>query len=246
MRIAVIADVHANLEALEAVVVDLKRSLPDTIISLGDVVGYGANPRECCDSVKDIAQDNIMGNHDAAVADVIDTDYFNDDAKQGIQWTKEQLPDSYISWLRNAPYTLEREGVLFSHGSPVNPEKFDYVVSMHDVEKVFYFFGRRYNIFFVGHSHRRFVVSKDIDADEYPVVDYADVVNMLEHRQYIISVGSVGQPRDFDNTTSYGILDTDKGIYSVKRLNYAIKKASDKILSAGLPKWLAYRLMIGV
>jgi diadenosine tetraphosphatase ApaH/serine/threonine PP2A family protein phosphatase len=245
MRIAVIADVHGNLEALEAVVIDLKRSLPDTVISLGDVVGYGANPQECCDIVKDTAHDNIMGNHDAAVTDVIDTESFNDDAKQSIQWTKEQLTGSYISWLRNAPYTLEHEGALFSHGSPVNPEEFDYIMSIYDVEKVFYAFGRRYSIFFVGHSHRRFFVSKDIDGDEEPIVDYSDVVNITEHRQYIISVGSVGQPRDFDNTTSYGILDTDKSIYSVKRLNYAIKKASDKILNAGLPKWLAYRLMIG-
>lgn len=246
MRIAVIADVHGNLEALEAVVSDLKVSMPDTVVSLGDIVGYGANPQECCDRVREIAQDNIMGNHDAAAADVIDTGSFNDEARQGIEWTKQQLAASSVSWLQKAPYTVEYEGALFSHGSPVNPGEFDYILSVRDIEKVFYAFDNRYPVFLVGHAHRRFAVSKNIHGDEEPVIDYSDVIRMDEHRQYIISVGSVGQPRDSDTTTSYGILDTDKGIYTVKRLPYAIKEASDKILKAGLPKWLAYRLMIGV
>ncbi len=246
MRIGVIADVHGNLEALEAVVSDLKQSMPDVVLSLGDIVGYGANPQECCDIVKGIVRDNLMGNHDAAALGMIDTEDFNEDAKLGIQWTKDRLANQSLSWISGSLYTLEYEGALFSHGSPVHPEEFDYIMSRNDVEKVFYALGNRYSIFFVGHSHRRFVVSKDIEKDEGPVIDYSDLVHVDKHRQYIISVGSVGQPRDSDNTTSYGILDTDKGIYTVKRLNYAIKRASDKILKAGLPKWLAYRLMIGV
>lgn len=246
MRIAVIADVHGNLEALETVLADIKTSKPDRVVSLGDVVGYGANPQECCTLVQAIAHDTIMGNHDAAAVDIIDTGDFNDEARQGIEWTREQLAGPSLAWLRRAPYTVDLGSVLFSHGSPVHPETFQYVVSMQEVEKVFYVLGSAYNIFFVGHAHRRFVVSKSIRGDEEPVLEYADVVRMEKNRTYIVSVGSVGQPRDMDTTTSYGILDTDKGIYSVKRLKYAITTARDKILHAGLPKWLAYRLMIGV
>ncbi|MGC8684313.1 MAG: metallophosphoesterase family protein [bacterium] len=246
MRIAVIADVHGNLEALETVVSDLKRSSPDVVISLGDVVGYGADPQACCDIVKDIAHKNIMGNHDAAVVDIVNTEYFNEEAKQGIEWTKNMLDQGAIAWLRESPFTLEYQGLLLSHGSPVHPEEYDYVMSIYDVEKIFYVFDKSYKIFFVGHSHKRFVVSRSLKDNSQPIVDYSDTVKITQNRQYIISVGSVGQPRDFDNTTSYGILDMDKGIYSVKRLSYDINTASNKIIKAGLPKWLAYRLMIGV
>ncbi len=246
MRIAVIADVHGNLEALDVVMADLKASKPDRVICLGDIVGYGANPQECCTIVREIAQDTVMGNHDAAAADVIGTADFNDEARQGIDWTREHLSASSRAWLRAAPSTVESEGALFSHGSPVDPEMFGYVVSMHEVEKIFYVLGSNYTIFFVGHAHRRFVVSQNIHGSEAPVIDPADVVHLESGRRYIVSVGSIGQPRDMDTTTSYGILDTDKGIYSVKRLKYAITAARDKILAAGLPKWLAYRLMIGV
>jgi predicted phosphodiesterase len=246
MRIAVIADVHANLEALESVVSDLKNLSPDIVISLGDVVGYGANPQECSDIVREISYKNIMGNHDAAVTDLINIEYFNEEAKQGISWTKDKLTPETIAWLRDSQFTLKYKDALFSHGSPVHPEEFDYVMSMYDVEKIFYALGTEYRIFFVGHSHKRFVVYKSIKDNEKPVVDYSDVIELKKKHQYLISVGSVGQPRDFDNTTSYGILDTDKGIYRVKRLSYDINMASNKIIKAGLPKWLAYRLMIGV
>lgn len=246
MRIAVIADVHANLEALETVVSDLKNSSPDIVISLGDVVGYGANPQECCDIVRELVYKNIIGNHDAAVAEVIDTEYFNDEARHGIEWTKNKLTTEAIKWLKDSPFTLKYKDALFSHGSPVHPEEFEYVMSVYDLEKIFYSFGNEYKIFFVGHSHKRFVVYKPMKDNEQPMIDYSDVIEIRKNYQYIISVGSVGQPRDFDNTTSYGMLDTDKGIYRVKRLSYDINMASKKIIKAGLPKWLAYRLMIGV
>lgn len=246
MKIAILADVHGNLEALETVISDLKRSSPDIVISLGDIVGYGADPQACCDIVKDIAYKNIMGNHDAAVVNTVSTEYFNEEAKQGIEWTKNMLNLNTKEWLKESPFILEYQGILFSHGSPVHPEEFDYVMSIYDVEKVFYALGEKYKLFFVGHSHKRFVVSKLLKANDEPVVDYSDMIKIDLKRQYIVSVGSVGQPRDFDTTTSYGILDTDKGIYSVKRLNYDRNKACSKIIKAGLPKWLAYRLMIGV
>ncbi|MCL5276768.1 MAG: metallophosphatase family protein [Deltaproteobacteria bacterium] len=246
MRIAVIADIHGNLEALSAVIADLKESLPDVVISLGDVVGYGADPQECCDIVREAAQRNIMGNHDAAAAGVLDTAFFNDDAREAIQWTRGQISEPAVSWLRSSSYTFGYEDMLFSHGSPVNPEEFDYVMTIGNVEKAFYAFGAKYKIFFVGHSHRRFTVSQKMQGDEAPVVDCSDTVAVEEQRRYIISVGSVGQPRDRDSTASYGILDTDRRLYTVKRLRYAIKTARDKIIKAGLPRWLADRLMMGV
>ncbi len=247
MRIAVVADVHGNLEALNVVLDDLKKSSPDTVISLGDVVGYGANPQECCELLMEIVNVNIMGNHDAAVMGVLDTEYFNDEARYAVQWTKDQLSSASISWLGSSPHTFSDNNMLFSHGSPVNPRDFDYVVSTGDIEAVFYTFKDIHSLFFVGHSHRRFSASKSLSGnDYYPVGDISDVIKINKKRQYLFSVGSIGQPRDMDSTTSYGMLDTDKRIYSVKRLNYDIRTASEKIIKAGLPRWLAYRLMIGV
>lgn len=246
MRIAVIADVHSNLEALEVVIADIERMSPDTVISLGDVVGYGADPEHCCELVSKAATVNITGNHDAAVTGLMDTEYFNDDAKAAIEWTKTRLPASALSWLGNTKYSYEDDDLMFSHGSPVAPDSFDYVVTLGAIKEIFNTFGHRYRIFFVGHSHRRFVVSKDPDSGQTVVEDVPDTLEIKKNRQYLVSVGSIGQPRDNDRTTSYGILDTDKWIYSVKRLSYDIMKASDKIMKAGLPKWLAYRLMIGV
>ncbi len=246
MRIAVIADVHGNLEALSTVVADLRKSMPDLVVSLGDVVGYGADPQPCCNIVKEVAQRNIMGNHDAAAAGMLDTTYFNDNAREGIQWTRGKLSEAALSWLSSAAYTFAYEGMLFSHDSPVDPEEFDYVVTMTDVEKAFSALGARFSIMFVGHAHRRFTVSREVRGDGALVVDYADTVAIDERRLYIISVGSVGQPRDHDNTASYGILDTDRRLYTVKRLSYAVETACDKILRAGLPRWLANRLRMGV
>ncbi len=246
MRIAALADIHGNLEALDVVVADIRSDPPDMVVCLGDIVGYGASPAECCAIAKEFADTNILGNHDAAVAGILDTGYFNDDAKRSILWTRGVLSDAHLSWLRGLPYTATHDDVLFSHGSPVDPGAFDYVMYAVDVQRVFLMLGDRYRVFLMGHSHRRFVVSRGMDPDDAILVYYADTVPIDRERRYIISVGSVGQPRDRDTTASYGILDTDKGTYSVKRLKYAIRLAGDKILKAGLPEWLAYRLTIGV
>ncbi len=246
MKIAVIADVHGNLEALNAVIADLKKLSPDSVISLGDVVGYGADPQKCCELTAGIAHVNIKGNHDAAVTNIIDVQYFNKDARAAIEWTKSRLSAESVLWLHNAPYTFKEDELLFCHGSPVNPKGFDYVATLDAVEAVFNKFKGKFRIYFVGHSHRRFVASKKLNGHDTAVVYLSDIIKLEKDRQYLISVGSVGQPRDGNNTASYGILDTSKWIYSVKKLNYDIKKAGKKIIQAGLPQWLAYRLTIGV
>lgn len=249
MRIAVIADVHGNLEALNAVLADLKESSPDTVVSLGDAVGYGADPGECCAVLRDLVSVNILGNHDAASVGMLDTESFNNEAKDAVRWTADRLSPENAAWLRGSPYTFSENRMLFSHGSPVNPDEFDYVVTFGAIEDIFSSFGGTHRIFFVGHAHRRFSASKDLGSPSggyAPAEDFSDTVRIESGRHYLISVGSVGQPRDFDASTSYGILDTDSWIYRVKRLEYDIRTAGEKIIKAGLPKWLAYRLTIGV
>ncbi len=246
MRIGIIADIHANLEAMRIVYDEIKKQSLDFIISLGDVVGYGADPNECCEIVKGIVQCNLMGNHDASINDMLDTKDFNEAAKYVIAWTKKRINPVYVSWLNSSPHTYSNDVVLFSHGSPIDPEAFDYVITKENVESIFNHFKDRYRIFFVGHAHKRFVVSRQTNSNGQLVPDNSDVIKIEKDRLYLISAGSVGQPRDHDVTTSFGILDTKKWTYNVIRLNYDIVTASDKIIKAGLPEWLAYRLTIGV
>lgn len=246
MKIGILADVHGNLEALEAVRRDIERERPDRIIFLGDVIGYGANPQECCDIIRGMGPEVILGNHDAVCVGMLSLDWFSDHARKALEWTIPRMKEAHLTWLRTMPLTLAWEGLLFSHGSPREPEKYDYVIEAQDAAKLFLWMEENgVPTVFVGHSHIAvaFVDGKrgrtGITLDWFPEVSYGS------GNRTIISVGSVGQPRDNNYRACYGILDTERKVYLSKRVEYDARTASEKIRREGLPEILSARLLIG-
>lgn len=233
MRIAIISDIHANLEALSAVLEDILPQQVDRIVCLGDIVGYGADPAACATLVREHAAFSVLGNHDAASFSPQQRAYFNPLALEAVRWTADQLDEEHTSWLRQLPYRVSFENLLFVHSAPRAPEEWDYVFGgMEARMQGRYFFER---VCFIGHSHIPGVYPLDSDMGEYSP----------SHR-FIINVGSVGQPRDGDWRSSYGLLDTVAGTYDNHRVAYDVDAAMRKILDRGLPPRLAQRLKAGV
>ena len=232
MRIAVFSDIHSNLEALTAALDDLARRSPDRIVCLGDIVGYGASPRECLDLVRQTTGDVILGNHDEAAFDPSFDAVFSTYAKEAIRWTRTRLLDDDLAYLRSLPLSLTIENIQFVHATPRNPEQYGYIFSGFEARIYADDFSER--LCFVGHSHVPFVYAMDPAVRGYNPVD-----------RFIINPGSIGQPRDGDPRLSYGILDTVAGAYENIRLDYDIQSSADRIRSRNLPSRLAQRLFAG-
>ncbi len=242
MKIGIISDVHGNLQALEAILPELKKESPDKIFFLGDVVGYGANPNECCEIIKEIADVCIIGNHDYAVIGKVDIEWFNPDAREAILWTKENIKKENLNFLETFVETSEIPDFLFSHGSPVSPLDFIYVFTGETAMEIFQWSKGRFRGIFVGHSHITLSFFIDSSDNLFPFVE--DEIE-LEGGDFVINVGSVGQPRDGDPRAFFAVLDTDKKLYKAKRVRYNVQEAADRILKNGLPPFLAYRLYMG-
>jgi diadenosine tetraphosphatase ApaH/serine/threonine PP2A family protein phosphatase len=232
VRLAVISDIHGNLEALQSVLEHISARQVDRIICLGDIVGYGANPAECLRLVQDTAHASVLGNHDAAVLSETRRSFFNPYALQALLWTTEQLSDDDKAWIETLPYRFSRDDILFVHAAPRVPEQWEYVFSGMEARRYGRYFHER--ICFIGHSHVPGVYPVD------PGISGFDSVS-----RYLINVGSVGQPRDGDRRACYGLLDTVSGSFEHQRVEYDIAAAMKKILLAGLPKRLAQRLLDG-
>lgn len=232
MRLAIISDIHANLEALDAVFEDIDRVGVDRIACLGDVVGYGANPVECLALVRARSQHCVVGNHDFAVFDKPLRKLFVASAQKSAQWTENQLSEADVAWLKGLPYKLSFDNMLFVHSTPRDPELWDYIFGHLEAQMYSNAFMER--LCFVGHSHHAHVHSVTPRVRGYTPTD-----------RFIINPGSVGQPRDGNPKASYGLLDTVAGTYENRRVEYDIEKAGAKILAAGLPPNLASRLREG-
>ena len=248
MRIALISDIHANWEALQAVTKEVEREKPDMIIHLGDVVGYGADPVRCCRWVKENCTVSLLGNHDAVVVGKMDTYYFSPHARIAIQWTADQIDLECREWIASLPFNFGIDEFLFSHGSPVNPENFDYILDYDMAGKAFEFLKKTpHKILFVGHSHKSFILELNDDRISFFNVNGSDIEEFTfeKEKYYIVSVGSVGQPRDYDPRAYYAILDIGKKYFIARRVAYDIAVAAEKIKNAGLPELLADRLFQG-
>jgi putative phosphoesterase len=230
MKIGILADVHSNLEALEAVLKEIKKESPDIIIFLGDAVGYGANPNECCEILKDIGTYSLIGNHDAACTGKIYMNWFSNHAKDALEWTIPRLTKPNMDWLKQCYWRVGQKDFAFCHGSPLEPEKFNYILDNQDAEKAFLWMEEMgISIVFIGHSH--IAVTFEASSQEISMNRDPEII-FQQGKQYVVSVGSVGQPRDNDCRACYGILDTDMKVYISKRVDYDIRTASDKILRA--------------
>jgi diadenosine tetraphosphatase ApaH/serine/threonine PP2A family protein phosphatase len=242
MRIAIFSDVHSNWEALSTVVEYCRGAGVDRYICLGDVIGYGADPNRCCDLIRSIADVTLLGNHDAAVIGVMDTSYYYKEARDALLWTREQLSPANFRWLYSLPYSFHFDNLGFYHSAPIQPSGFYYVVTTSDADLHNRIAGRLHEFNFVGHSHltNAYVLGgrKARDASGRECVS-------LPERKWIINVGSVGQPRDRDPRSCFGIFDTDSQSFEHIRLEYDVEAAATRILGAGLARKFAKRLFTG-
>ena len=239
MRIAVLPDIHANLEALEKVFSILEGKHIDQIVCLGDTVGYGANPNECLTLIRKNTSHILLGNHDQVAFDLSAARYFNPHAAVAAQWTHQQLSEDKKQFLQNLPYTVELEGILFVHASPYQPYAWHYIITDADARDNFDHFTQ--TLCFVGHSH----VPEIFRDNRTAKAGSPRGSGIQRNEKYIINVGSIGQPRDGDWRLSFGIFDSAAWSYEHIRSEYDVQAASQKILKAGLPRALAERLFFG-
>ena len=244
MRIAILSDIHANLEALVEVEAALGRLAVDRVVCTGDVVGYGASPNACCERIRDLASITLLGNHDAAVAGRMEYAYYYDAARQALDWTAQQLDPDHLAWLRSLPYTHRVDDVAFSHGSPVLPGEFEYVFALEQAQELVAHQARLAPVTFIGHSHlcKAFALDRQGQVAEVS----APALVLDPDRQYIVSVGSVGQPRDYDSRACFVTYDTEARRVEYHRVSYDIATAARRIFDAALAENFGKRLFLGV
>ncbi|HET8541457.1 MAG TPA: metallophosphoesterase family protein [Anaeromyxobacter sp.] len=244
MRIGIISDIHANLEALTRSLAALERSRPDRVICLGDVVGYGASVNECCDLVRKVSEVTLLGNHDAAVSGRMDYSFYYDAARHALDWTASRIYPDHAEWLRTLPYAHRLENVQFSHGNPVQPDAYEYVFAIEQARELLPHLDALADVNFIGHSHLCKAFALNAAGDVTEVV--ATKFGLRRGYKYVISVGSVGQPRDCDNRASFVVYDTQARTVEYHRVPYDIETAAQKIFDADLALNFGKRLFLGV
>jgi predicted phosphodiesterase len=241
MRAAVISDIHANLHALEAVLAAIDADAPDELWCLGDLVGYGPRPNECCAVVQTGATVCLAGNHDLAVRGTIDLAEFSGDAGAAAAWTRTVLTDESRHYLDGLEPQGEASGVALFHGSPRDPV-WEYVLSDESAMATFALTDK--TLVLVGHSHAAIQVSLRDTMLEGGLAPAGTELE-LGGARWLLNPGSVGQPRDGDHRAAYLLLDLDAQRASFRRVEYDVAGTQDEMRDAGLPELLALRLAAG-
>ena len=242
MRILCVSDIHSNLAATLKIKEFIKEISPDKVICLGDVVGYGASPNEVCSIIRELSDVTLLGNHDAAVAGFFDFSYYYPAAREALLWTQDVLDDEHRNWLGSLPYTFKLNNLLFSHGDPVYPERYGYIYLDAQVLPLIKRFKQMPKVVFIGHSH----LTKVFAYNHNSVSEISSKAFTLEDdKKYVVTVGSIGQPRDGDNRSCCLLFDTEEESYRYFRLSYDIDDTASKILNNGLYSEFAYRLYYG-
>ncbi|MEJ2744986.1 MAG: metallophosphoesterase family protein [bacterium] len=239
MRYAIFGDIHGNMEALTAVFADMESARVDRALCLGDIVGYGAEPEKCIDELRGRGIASVIGNHDSAVVGDTPLDYFNDYAREAVVWTADRLSGDDKAYLKNLPIIGGDGGFITVHSSLADPTEWRYVINLLAVRRCFDLLTGR--LCFIGHSHVPVIFEECGSITGRRASD----VHLDKESRYIINVGSVGQPRDGDCRASYGIYDEGEMRFEIRRVSYDIGRAQKKIIEAGLPKSLAFRLGVG-
>lgn len=242
MKYLVFSDVHGNLEALEAVLARGRIEVVDFHLCLGDIVGYGANPNECVDTIRELETCAcIKGNHDAAVNDPRERAFFHEVALEGVQFAERNLSEENKRFIDNLPYSYSSDGLFIGiHASPFNPEEWEYVLDQGGAKRAFGSMTQR--IAFIGHSHAPVIFSDDGRAERFLP---GGAVRIRDNIRYIVNVGSVGQPRDGIPDACCVVFDDQAATIELLRVDYDRQKAAEKILKAGLPHVLAERILVG-
>lgn len=239
MKFAIIADIHANLEALEAVLADARAQKVTHYACLGDVVGYNANPKECLDIIRDMRMPCVKGNHDEYCSTNGPLEGFNPAAAQAVEWTRRQLSEEDRQWLRDLKYMRLVTSFSIVHATLDAPQRWGYVFDKLAAAASLTY--QNTSVCFFGHTHVpvAFVRDSVVRGGSY------SKFKVEPGKKYFVNVGSVGQSRDGVPKATYVIYDLDSQTIELRRLDYDIAKAKAKILAAGLPKRLAERLDLG-
>ncbi len=249
-KTAIISDIHSNLHALTSVIEDVQSQGCSDIVCAGDIVGYNAYPRECLDYIRSLNCPTIKGNHDE---DVVAASYYmmNPVARQAMEWTREQLNDDQLGWLKKLPYVrLVRSQFAIVHATLDTPKNWAYILNASDARGSFS--RQSLPVCFHGHTHVPKIYAMDgnhaIENEELATQLYTNSEYSFQPQmgvKYFINVGSVGQSRDGDPRACYCIYDTDNNIITLRRINYDVAAAQAAIMAAGLPAFLAERLESG-
>jgi len=240
-KIAILGDIHSNLDALETVLADCRAEGVEEYLCTGDVVGYNACPHECMEIVRNLECPVVMGNHDFYVcSEGLNLDDFNPHAAFVVKWTRDQLGDDEIQWLKNLPFTMTAKGIALVHSTMDRPENFGYVFD--NLQAAANFTNQKTPVCFHGHTHCPMIYEKQMSGVFR--IDPQDFKLQLG-RKYFINVGSVGQPRDGDPRATYVIYDSLQKTVRYRRLVYDVAAAQRRIRDAGLPERLSQRLAVG-
>ncbi len=241
MKILVISDIHANITALEAV---LKNAGDvDAVWCLGDIVGYGPDPNECVETIRNLPNlVCLQGNHDQATVNIIDTASFNPEAQAAVYWTQKTLTESAKTYLKELPSHIQLEGVTLAHGSPRKPI-WEYIIDPYTATKNFEYFETDYC--FVGHSHIPLIFTLTENDRIARVNACTPNGEFTIPKRSIINPGSVGQPRDENPQAAYAIFDSENNTWDNHRVSYKVKEVQERMRKAGLSKMHIRRLELG-
>ncbi len=239
MLIAVLSDIHANLTAFEAVLADIDAFQVGAVYALGDNVGYGPEPEAVVRLLVRQNIESVLGNHELGLLHADQRNWFNHHARRALSRTRELLSDAAMREIRHMPLAIVRHGCRLVHGYP--PESaLTYLCAMDESDLAATFRRMQEQVCFVGHTHELELVSWDgkrVERGPLP-----DTMRFELWRQYIVNIGSVGQPRDGDNRAKYVLYDTARRELTLRRVPYDIKTTAEAIVEKGLPKQYADRL----
>jgi predicted phosphodiesterase len=245
VKLAIVSDVHANLPALQAVLADIAEvSGVHRVLCLGDAVGYGASPNECCELLREVKATSVRGNHDRTAIEQGREEWFTPQARACILWTREKLEERNRRMLASLPEVREVERVTLCHGSLVEPD--DYVYSW--TEALPSFARLSTHVGFLGHSHYAawYYYEADPPRGDGEMMPLAGTIKVKLDGGYLINPGAVGQPRDGNPAAAYVLYDDQLEEVRFRRVEYDIEAAAAAIVDAGLPMSMAARLFSGM
>ncbi|MFL6527121.1 MAG: metallophosphoesterase family protein [Chthoniobacterales bacterium] len=239
MRFAILSDLHANLEATEAVLADARELHCTHFICLGDIVGYNANPHECVEIVRALDCPVVKGNHDEQASLDESSRDFNAMAEAAINWTRDNLSDADKAWLNDLRLSRQVRDFTIVHATLDTPEQWGYVFNTLDAATSFTY--QHTAVCFFGHTHVAGAFVRDDGVKRVRM----DQLAIDPTKKYFVNAGSVGQPRDGDWRAAYCIYDTERNVIEQRRVKYDLAAVQKKIINAGLPRVLAERLELG-
>lgn len=243
---AIISDIHANIDALDAVLADIRDFPVRGILCLGDIVGYGPEPGACVQKVMDLCAVTVMGNHEAMLllADKILDEDWDEPIRNPLRIAKEQVGNKELGWLKDLPITVDLDPITLSHASLNEPTDFNYIHKTTEAEA--HFAAQGTFMSFNGHTHVPSIWEENPETFGVRcLTPGGKPVRLDPSKRYSVNVGSVGQSRDGDPRSSYALYDYEQRLLLMRRVDYDIKKAQARFKKAGLPAHNATRLAEG-